>query len=362
MKDSNLQKRTTLIAELLEKVGKDYKCPPVNIVLVGPPGCGKSSFINSFAASIANKCWQEFAYSGRLGTGGTSQTTVRVQSIVAADYGTAPNVKGYSLPTLIDLTGFENMDEELTAEILRLIFYGKLKNATNIHSVFSFGNRYGVNALRCRYAMFYPEIHFKVDRVVFLASATGEVVPERLIGCVMKAARPQNDIYKREIPVFGVLTGIDLVVDESQKEVYKERKRKFMGLLALEGSGHRFLECFNYCDDVDPTMTRIDKTLPHVDVPILEFMNVVCGRNFVVTNSDESYFDASCSLLKYELSRQLLNALSKIPRGTVVLSSFTGTMRRPVSLATPPDHDPITIISCVASCLLSCLLLLYFLL
>ncbi|XP_060077549.1 uncharacterized protein LOC132557080 [Ylistrum balloti] len=261
MEDANLQERTQLIDDLKFKVGRCNR-RPLNIVFIGTPGCGKSSFINSFAAAIADKCWQEFAFSGGGGRLlGDNQTTVRMQCIASENYVTSSNLKDWSLPTLIDLTGFQDEDEEITSDLLRLIFYGKLKNSTNIHKVFRFGRRFGVEALRWRYGVFSTECHFKVDRVVFIASAT------------------------REIPVFGVLTEYDLVV-ESQTEEYKERKRRFQELLALGGASHRFLECANYCDDVDPAMTRTRQILPQIDIPILKFMNVasvraeLCRRKF----------------------------------------------------------------------------------
>ncbi|XP_021360832.1 uncharacterized protein LOC110455179 isoform X2 [Mizuhopecten yessoensis] len=274
--DAILQERTDLIAQLKETVGPSgigNGSPPLNIVFVGAPGCGKSSFINSFAASVADECWREYACSGRRGGGVTHQNTVRIQSVVATNYGTSPSVRDYSLPTLIDLTGFENQDEEITKEVLRLIFY--------------------------------------------------------------------------EIPVFGVMTGID-VIDESHTEVFEERKINFMNSLALVGAGHRFLQCVNYCDEVDPTRKRICQTLPHIDVPILKFMNVVCGRHYGVVNSEESYRDVLRLQLRHQIRCWVVNLCKR------VATSFTNSTRGPVVPANPPGVDMITILLCVFVCLLFC--------
>ncbi|XP_021360831.1 uncharacterized protein LOC110455179 isoform X1 [Mizuhopecten yessoensis] len=347
--DAILQERTDLIAQLKETVGPSgigNGSPPLNIVFVGAPGCGKSSFINSFAASVADECWREYACSGRRGGGVTHQNTVRIQSVVATNYGTSPSVRDYSLPTLIDLTGFENQDEEITKEVLRLIFYGKLRNASNLNSVYRFGKTFGVWALRLWYGVLCTENHFKVDRVVIVASANEEV-PEGLFNGVMEVVRPTDDVYNREIPVFGVMTGID-VIDESHTEVFEERKINFMNSLALVGAGHRFLQCVNYCDEVDPTRKRICQTLPHIDVPILKFMNVVCGRHYGVVNSEESYRDVLRLQLRHQIRCWVVNLCKR------VATSFTNSTRGPVVPANPPGVDMITILLCVFVCLLFC--------
>ncbi|XP_021360791.1 secretory phospholipase A2 receptor-like [Mizuhopecten yessoensis] len=118
------------------------------------------------------------------------------RSVVATNYGTSPSVRDYSLPTLIDLTGFENQDEEITKEVLRLIFYGKLRNASNLNSVYRFGKTFGVWALRLWYGVLCTENHFKVNRVVIVSSANEEV-PEGLFNGVMEVVRPTDDVYNR---------------------------------------------------------------------------------------------------------------------------------------------------------------------
>ena len=40
---------------------------PLNIAIIGPPGCGKSAFLNTVFASFNNDCWFEFAKSGEFG-------------------------------------------------------------------------------------------------------------------------------------------------------------------------------------------------------------------------------------------------------------------------------------------------------
>jgi ABC-type transport system involved in cytochrome bd biosynthesis fused ATPase/permease subunit len=43
---------------------------PLNIAVIGPPGCGKSSFLNTIFASFKNNdkaCWKEIAKAGDYG-------------------------------------------------------------------------------------------------------------------------------------------------------------------------------------------------------------------------------------------------------------------------------------------------------
>ena len=39
----------------------------LNIAVIGPPGCGKSSFLNIVFASFNDDCWREIAICGEFG-------------------------------------------------------------------------------------------------------------------------------------------------------------------------------------------------------------------------------------------------------------------------------------------------------
>lgn len=41
---------------------------PLNIVIIGPPGCGKSSLLNTIFASFSNESWNRVANYGSFGT------------------------------------------------------------------------------------------------------------------------------------------------------------------------------------------------------------------------------------------------------------------------------------------------------
>ncbi|XP_021360781.1 uncharacterized protein LOC110455147 [Mizuhopecten yessoensis] len=286
MEELILRDRINQIEKLKTVVGRrENGCRPLNILIIGAPGSGKSSFINSIAASIVDDYWREYAISGAQGRGafgeqgrgaqgcqGGSNNTIRIKSFTAADYVTSSRLQGYALPSIIDIAGLDDEHSKITEEILRLLFYGQLEDHVNIHSVFSYGKQYGVESMRWKFFKWYTADGCKVDRIIVVAAAT-QPIPKNLIQCVMKAARPTSDRFTREIPVFGVLTKFDQV-DESGK-IFKDRKQNFIESLSLVGATHRLAQCVNYCDDIDPISARTQQTLPDVDVPILRFMNVV---------------------------------------------------------------------------------------
>lgn len=49
----------------------------MNIAVIGPPGCGKSAFLNTIFAAFSTSCWQEYAKSGVFET--NEQFSVRLK-------------------------------------------------------------------------------------------------------------------------------------------------------------------------------------------------------------------------------------------------------------------------------------------
>ena len=63
--------KTQLILQCKPTVGNDMSGRrPFNIAVIGPPGCGNSSFLNTIFASFKNNeraCWREIAKMGDYG-------------------------------------------------------------------------------------------------------------------------------------------------------------------------------------------------------------------------------------------------------------------------------------------------------
>jgi predicted GTPase len=63
--------KTKLLQQCKDIVGNNLGGRrPLNIAVIGPPGCGKSSFLNTIFASFKNNdkaCWKEIAKEGDYG-------------------------------------------------------------------------------------------------------------------------------------------------------------------------------------------------------------------------------------------------------------------------------------------------------
>ena len=78
-------------------------------------------------------------------------------------------------------------------------------------------------------------------------------------------------ILLSEIPIYGVLTYADK--QQINDPQYVNRQTQFRNILGLTNT--RFKCIANYCADVDPTCSFIYRTLPELDIPVLELMTQV---------------------------------------------------------------------------------------
>ncbi|XP_046546726.1 uncharacterized protein LOC124256811 [Haliotis rubra] len=294
------QKRLSLIRRIRKHCGKDDGITkPLNVVVIGPAGVGKSAFINTVGAAFDGVCWREHSYSGSHDKAGDQIT------VFTTSYEKCCNAQKYPddlLPTLIDVAGFHDEASDKFVELLRIVFYGRLPVGESLAEAERYYNDCGLEGLRSKYNQNNEKL--KVDRVIFLSSATQDF-PENLISCVIQAARPSG-IYdkKRTIPLFGVMTKYDKVIPQEEfkklegksanidvigHEDYAERESKFIKALGLGGSKHRFLRCSNYCDDTDKDNTRIETVIPDLDLPVLKFFTQVSDPVMQVLNKGETY-------------------------------------------------------------------------
>ncbi|KAL3886847.1 hypothetical protein ACJMK2_026810 [Sinanodonta woodiana] len=176
---------------------------------------------------------------------------------IAAEY------KNIALPTLIDLAGFPDEDNEKWRELLRIVFFGRLLQGESLTCAQQYFEKYGVEGHRQKYCA--EQEALKVDRVVFVR-ACDQPIPKKLISCVIEAARPtglSNDRGRRNIKFDDICLG-------------------------LVGSRHRLLIYQNYCDDVDHG-ERMDKSLPELDVPVLRLLKAIFDPELKIQHDRESY-------------------------------------------------------------------------
>ncbi|XP_046335083.2 uncharacterized protein LOC124117310 [Haliotis rufescens] len=224
---------------------------PLTVAIMGAPGAGKSSLVNTIAASLSDDTWSDYAHSAAA-----DSRMVYVKGFPKCCHGSSTRYRDVNLPTLLEITGFDDVHSERQREHLRIICNGRLPVDGPVTAV---NYRDGGPARPDRYR---EQGHgVKVDRVLLVTAATSEI-PVNLISCLVDVAG------RAGIPVFGVMSKMDKVTEKQ----LKERERQFFEALQLNGN-HRLLRCSNYCDDVDPACRRTETFIAELDIPILKFMS-----------------------------------------------------------------------------------------
>ncbi|XP_061192989.1 uncharacterized protein LOC133201212 [Saccostrea echinata] len=250
--------------ELLEKQLSKYRVPK-NLVIMGPQGVGKSSFINSVIASFSSNCWREWTKVGdfddcRYG----ERVTRQLIKISKDDYLDSERQKKFHYPTLIDINGFQDIFLEKLIVLLRYVLFGLI---TDKHELLDALKFYGYNDIKQAMTYLSKQEKMRVDGLTVVTSAVSSL-PHNILNAVKQVA-----VKEMEVPVFGVLTELDKVNDW---EALAIKKKEFCSKLGLPET--RLLLCTNYCDDYDKCSgnSRLNQVHPELDVPILSFMRQVC--------------------------------------------------------------------------------------
>ncbi|XP_076070517.1 uncharacterized protein LOC143042147 [Mytilus galloprovincialis] len=286
-KDKHFDRKQELLWNCKGKAGKvGQGKQPLVIAVIGPPGCGKSSFLNTIFAAFSHDHWSEHAKYGEFGRRG-KQVTRRLKSFQKKDY--YKDRDEYLLPTFLDMTGFEDDDAPLNKELLSIVLCGKLKEGEELHNVIEYGQHFGVNAVKEKYfgGKYFGKIpkqegmpnlldyfvienreeYLRVNRVFVVCSANpDQPLPVNLFEAV-------TDITNRErdITLYGVLTQADKYKSKDPKVLMREKE--FMRALGIPKN--RFARIKNYCPDIDPNMTYEDTIIPSLDVPVLRLLRQV---------------------------------------------------------------------------------------
>ncbi|XP_061169960.1 uncharacterized protein LOC133179185 isoform X1 [Saccostrea echinata] len=266
LKDEEIQK--------LEERLDEYTLPK-NVAIIGPPGVGKSSFINSVIASFSSKCWRERTKVGFF-DGGGDQVTHHLIKITKEEYLDSERQKGYPYPTLIDMNGFDDESSEKIKELLRYVLFGLVPHEHKLLDAINIYTDGGIKGMREAYLS--KKETLKVDCLIFVASSAS-VLPLNLMEAVKQVALKED----RVIPVFGVLTKEDKC---NNLEESVSKKKEFCSKLGLPEN--RFLLCTNYCDDYDKNkgQSRWNRVYPELDVPALSFMRQVCDVGIKVLQNN----------------------------------------------------------------------------
>ncbi|XP_021369952.1 uncharacterized protein LOC110461013 [Mizuhopecten yessoensis] len=282
------RRREKLNNDIAKELGPDIDSRnPLNVAIIGPSGVGKSSTINTLITAMNNDKYREYAISGNFG--GLAQQMTYLTKSFPKSCSKAPVHPDACYPTFIDIAGFENTDNDLNRELLRIVFYGRLPVEDSLKAAQEEYERTGMMGLRKKYSQNLELL--KVDRIIVVASAR-QTIPENLIRCIMSAANPvgaKAGKGKMTIPVFGILTKIDGVDLESSE--FKDREKQFLECLGLVGAKQRYARLSNYCSDVDEADERLETYLPKIDVPALKFLRQILDPVYEVQAGHEIYTD-----------------------------------------------------------------------
>ncbi|XP_033757994.1 uncharacterized protein LOC117340341 [Pecten maximus] len=282
------KKREKLNVDIATEVGLDIDGRnPLNIAIVGKFGVGKSSTINTLLTAMNDDKYREYAITGNFG-GLARQMTYLTKSFPKKAY-RKPAYPNACYPTFIDIAGFDDEENDLSKELLRIVFYGRLPVEDSLKGAKQVFDETGMKGLREKYSQNLELL--KLDRIIFVASAR-EAIPEKLITCVMEAANPvgaKAGKGKMTIPVFGIMTKVDGIDLDSSE--FKEREKKFLECLGLVGARQRYARLCNYCSEVDVNDERLEKYLPKIDVPALKFLRQILDPVYEVQAGHETFTD-----------------------------------------------------------------------
>ncbi|XP_078616836.1 uncharacterized protein LOC144885060 [Branchiostoma floridae x Branchiostoma japonicum] len=210
---------------------------PMNVLVIGKPGAGKSSFINSMHMAIAHR-WYEVA---NYGDGRRGITTDLIRYDMFRDELTEPPIKGYNHGVFFwDTAGLEDLNQKIFETFLGLIMEGRIPPDTNIHEHTDTTRQRPptVSSLKRRFPRSGAVEEWKCHRIVFLCAADEEP-PMNLMEAVTDAAT-KDKADARSLPVFLVMSKCDKVDrDEISKDVYESRRDNAAKSLMVFGNNQR---------------------------------------------------------------------------------------------------------------------------
>ena len=95
------------------------------------------------------------------------------------------------MPTFIDMTSFEDVNNEFNKELLKIVFYGRLEEFEKFEDVIKCYNDSGLNGLRNTYGQ--RKEYRRIDRIIFVLSGDPTAqLPTQLMECVYEVAHGER--------------------------------------------------------------------------------------------------------------------------------------------------------------------------
>ncbi|CAH1798500.1 unnamed protein product [Owenia fusiformis] len=241
---SDAEEKRIEFMDTLQKKGS------MKIQMIGLPGVGKTSFLNTLAAAICGHFDESFEV--------TKVEEFDLHIIFNA--GNNPSVKRLikEKPFSSGLTGQEGgmYSKRRFKKVIRSLIFGPVKDGENIIGPDGLLSMETME-IRKTFSSAESEEETQPD-VVFRIISADSPLPDAMLNDVRQTLR-----YKQNVRVCGVITKIDTVTD---CDVYRLKKEKFIDILNLKREEHTLLELKNYVG------VRPGERRPSIDMNVLNIL------------------------------------------------------------------------------------------